>query len=91
MGLVGGHPVELTRAAARLRPVTGDVGALAGSVRSVCRDAEAGAGDPRVAAASGELAACIASAASDTALVLGHPGEVAELSATGLRDAGGGS
>jgi hypothetical protein len=91
MALVGGDPAELARAAARLRPVVSEVGALGGSVRSVGRDAEAGAGDRQVVAAVTELAEAVAAAVSGTALVLGHLGEVARLSATGLEDAGGGS
>jgi hypothetical protein len=87
-GFVKGDPGELLRAAALVRPVQAQAGGLATGVAARGRQAAAAAGGAEVATAVSALAAALAQALGDTGTVLGHLGEVAELVAANLDQAG---
>jgi hypothetical protein len=89
MALVGGDPEFLSRAASLMKPVASHVDGLARAVSAAGGQADAAAGDPVAASAVSGLAEAAAKAVGDTGMIVGHLGQVAELSAASLVKAGG--
>lgn len=89
MGLIGGDPEHLAHAAAALKPVTESISAQAVVINSAGDQAAAAADQTVVSSAITQLAHAFARAADDTGVIIGHLGEVAEISSSNLRQAGG--
>ena len=87
-GSVRVDPGELQRAAMLVRPVQSQVSGLAVGVVARGREAAQAAGSAEVAIAVSELTRALATALGDTGAVAGHLGEVAEVSAANLDQAG---
>lgn len=90
MGTVAGDLQHLHSAAASLSSVVASINGQSRAISSVSGTAAGAAGNGAVEASVEHLLGALAKATGDTALVIGHLGQVAQLTADNLGKASGG-
>jgi hypothetical protein len=89
LGFIGGDQEHLADAAAAMKPVADSVGSQARAVMSAGDQAAAAAHNAVAASAISQLTSVLAKAAGDTGVIIDRLGNVAEITSSNLRKAGG--